>query len=121
MRSESPLLSRTRAFAIAIAKLIELVPDTIQGRVIANQLMRSATSTAANYRAARRARSDAEFVAKIGVVLEEIDESELWLDFLAELGFCKEPEIKQLRREANELAAMSFAARKTVLRKTTNA
>ena len=64
MFSNSPLLKRSRAFAISVAKLIDSIPNTIQGRVIAFQLMRSAASTAANYRATRRARLQAEFIAK---------------------------------------------------------
>jgi four helix bundle protein len=108
--SNSPLLNWSRAFAISVAKLIDSIPNTVQGRVIAFQLVRSAASTAANYRATRRARSQAEFIAKMGVVLEEIDESEYWLDFVEKLGFCNEPDVLRLRKEANELAAMAFAA-----------
>jgi four helix bundle protein len=61
-------------------------------------------------------RSQAEFIAKMGVVLEEVDESEYWLDFVGELEFCNEPDVLRLRKEVNELAAMAFAARRTALK-----
>jgi four helix bundle protein len=116
MTRDSPLLIQSRAFALSVATLINFIPDTIQGRVIAQQLMKSATSTAANYRAARRARSKAEFAAKLGVVLEEIDESEFWFGILNDLNLCKRSELLQLQKEATEIAAMAFAARRTAMR-----
>jgi four helix bundle protein len=114
---DSPLLIQSRAFALSVATLINSIPDTIQGRVIAQQLMKSATSTAANYRATRRARSKAEFVAKLGVVLEEIDESEFWLGILSDLNLCKRSDLLMLQKEATEIAAMAFAARRTAMRR----
>ena len=108
MNSDSPLLHRSQAFAVAVATLIDSIPNTIKGRIVANQLMKSATSVAANYRSTRRARSKAEFVSKLGVVLEEIDESVFWLDYAIETGILKD----------DEIAAMSFAARRTALQNT---
>ena len=69
------LKDRTKQFALRVLKLVAALPKTIEGRAIASQLVRSGTSVAANYRATCRARSKAEFIAKIGVVLEEADES----------------------------------------------
>jgi four helix bundle protein len=118
MSSDSPLLLRSQAFAVAIAALIDSIPDTIKGRVVANQLMRSATSVAANYRSTRRARSIAEFVSKLGIVLEEIDESRYWLGYALEIGILCGEEVTRLQKEADEIAAMSFAARRTALERT---
>ena len=115
MSSDSPLLLRSQAFAVAIAALIDSIPDTIKGRVVANQLMRSATAVAANYRSTRRARSKAEFVSKLGIVLEEIDESRFWLGYALEIGILCGEEVTRLQKEADEIAAMSFAARRTAL------
>jgi four helix bundle protein len=117
MNSDSPLLQRTRAFAVAIATLVDSIPNTIKGRIVANQLMKSATSVAANYRATRRARSKAEFVAKLGVVLEEIDESVFWLDYAIETGILHGELVFRIRQEADEIAAMSFASRRTALKR----
>src|SRR5580704_15382415 len=118
MSSDSPLLLRSQAFAVAIAALIDSIPDTIKGRVVANQLMRSATSVAANYRSTRRARSIAEFASKLGIVLEEIDESRYWLGYALEIGILCGEEVTRLQKEAEEIAAMSFAARRTALERT---
>ncbi len=76
------LKARTKVFALRVIKLVESLPKTITGRVIGNQLIRSGTSVAANYRAACRARTKVEFVSKIGIVIEEADESV----FLARVG-----------------------------------
>ena len=73
------LQQRTKDFALRVLNLIEHLPNTIGGRVLANQLARSATSVGANYRAASRARSRAEFASKLGTVAEEADESLYWL------------------------------------------
>ena len=118
MNSDSPLLHRSQAFAVAVATLIDSIPNTIKGRIVANQLMKSATSVAANYRSTRRARSKAEFVSKLGVVLEEIDESVFWLDYAIETGILKGETVVRIRQEADEIAAMSFAAKRTALQNT---
>jgi four helix bundle protein len=80
--------------------------------------MKSATSVAANYRSTRRARTKAEFVAKLGIVLEEIDESVFWLDYAIETGILQRELVVRIRQEADEIAAMSFAARRTALKRT---
>jgi four helix bundle protein len=78
------LKARTKQFALRIIKLVGALPKTIEGRAISNQLVRCGTSVAANYRAACRARSKIEFIAKMGVVLEEADETQLWLELIIE-------------------------------------
>ena len=83
------------------------------GRVIAKQIIRSGTSVAANYRATCRARSKAEFVAKIGTVEEEADETGLWLELLAESGIIASRKLSALLQEANDLTAIMAASRKT--------
>ncbi|EOZ92806.1 hypothetical protein A33Q_3897 [Indibacter alkaliphilus LW1] len=100
---ERDLKGRTKKFALSIINLVELLPNTISGRAIANQLIRCGTSVAANYRAATRSRSDKEFVAKIGIVIEEADESEFWLEMIQEKGWF---DVSLLKQEANELIAI---------------
>lgn len=87
MRTQADMLKeRTQLFAESVVKLIRELPNTLEGRRIGGQLFDAATSVAANYRAACKARSHAEFVAKIGIVLEEADESEFWLNFIARIS-----------------------------------
>jgi len=81
---QNDLKERTKKFAISIIDFVEKLPNTISGRAIGNQLVRSGTSVAANYRAASRVRRDREFISKIGVVVEESDESEFWLELIQE-------------------------------------
>ena len=106
---------RTKQFALRVMKLIDALPRTIQGRAIANQIIRSATSVAANYRAACRARSRAEFVAKIGVVEEEADESCFWLELIIDSGLLTQERILPLLTEAGELVAIMAASRKSAI------
>src|SRR6266581_7773149 len=80
------LKARTKQFALRVIKLVDALPRTIQGRAVANQIIRSATSVAANYRAACRARSRAEFAATIGIVEEEADETAFWLELIIDSG-----------------------------------
>ena len=110
------LQERTKRFALRILKLIEHLPDTIGGRVLANQLARSATSVGANYRAACRARSRAEFASKIGTVAEEADESLFWLELIRDGKFMSEKRISALATEADELTAIFTSGRRTAVR-----
>jgi four helix bundle protein len=80
MSGDSDLKQRTKSFALRIIKVVDALPKTRSANVIGNQLLRSGTSVGANYRAACRARSPAEFVAKLGIVEEEADESGYWLE-----------------------------------------
>jgi four helix bundle protein len=107
------LKSRTKQFALRILKLVAALPNTIAGRAIANQLVRCGTSVAANYRATCRARSKAEFVAKIGVVLEEADETLLWLELIREAKLLPAKRVEALLTEANELVSIMVTSRKS--------
>ena len=109
------LKARTKQFALRVMKLVDAMPRTIQGRAIANQIIRSATSVAANYRAACRARSRAEFVAKLGVVEEGADESCFWLELIIDSGLLTDERIRPLLSEAGELVAIMAASRKSAL------
>jgi four helix bundle protein len=83
------LRDRTKAFALRVFKMSQVLPRTREANIIMQQLLRSSTSVAANYRAAGRARSKAEFISKLGVVIEEADETVFWLEFLADTGIVK--------------------------------
>ncbi len=107
------LQQRTKGFALRVLKLIEQLPNTIGGRVLANQVARSATSVGANYRAACRARSRAEFASKLGTVAEEADESLYWLELIRDGNFVPEKKLASLVSEADELTAIFTAGRRT--------
>ena len=107
------LKARTKQFALRVMKLVDSLPRTIQGRAVANQIIRSATSVAANYRAACRARSRAEFIAKIGVVEEEADETAFWLELIIDSALLTETRTRPLLIEAGELVAIMAASRKS--------
>jgi four helix bundle protein len=107
------LRERTKAFALRIVRVFRSLPRAVEGQIIGKQLLRSGTSVAANYRAACRARSRAEFIAKIGIVLEEVDESVLWLEMLIDLGILKKGRLDQLLSEARQLTAIFTASRQT--------
>jgi len=109
------LKARTKQFALRVMKMVDALPRTIQGRAIAKQIIRSATSVAANYRAACRARSRAEFIAKIGIVEEEADESCFWLELIIDSGLLTEDRIRPLLSEAGELVAIMAASRKSAI------
>jgi four helix bundle protein len=94
-------------------KLVGALPKTIQGRAIGSQLMRSGTSVAANYRATCRARSKAEFIAKLGTVEEEADESAFWLELIIEGELLTASQVRPLLLEASELVAITAASKKT--------
>jgi four helix bundle protein len=113
---KAELLGRTKAFSLPILKLVDAMPRTTSGRAIANQLVRSATSIGANYRAACRSRSRAEFAAKLGVVAEEADETLYWLELIRESKLLAESKISDLLREADELTAIFTAGRRTTAR-----
>jgi four helix bundle protein len=104
------LKQRTKQFALRIMRLVDALPNTPKGRAIASQLVRSATSVAANYRAACRGRSKAEFVAKVGLVEEEADETVLWLELIIEDKLLPEKKVRALLNEANELTAIMAAS-----------
>jgi four helix bundle protein len=107
------LLNRTKMFALRSLRLVDQLPRTMSGRAIGNQIVRSATSVGANYRAACRARSRAEFAAKLGIVAEEADESVYWLELIIEAKLLPDPKVSDLLKEANELTAIFTSARRT--------
>jgi len=111
--NEQELKQRTKDFGLRIMKLVDALPNSISGRAIANQLVRAGTAVGANYRAACRGRSKAEFIAKLGVVIEEADECEYWLELIMDGELLPKSKIESLHQEANELAAIFVASVKT--------
>jgi four helix bundle protein len=107
------LRDRTKAFALRVIRLFRSLPYRTDTQVLGKQLLRCGTSVAANYRAACRARSKAEFIARIAIVAEEADEAVLWLELLIESGIIKSEMTVALLNEAKELAAILTASRQT--------
>ena len=105
------LKKRTKLFALRILKLAAALPNTVEGRTIRGQLVRAGTSVGANYRAACRGRSRAEFISKIGTVAEESDESAFWLEIIIEGAFLNERRVRPLLNEANELTKIMVKSR----------
>ncbi|RYD74443.1 MAG: four helix bundle protein [Sphingobacteriales bacterium] len=106
------ILAKTKAFALTAISLYKKLPATEESKIIGRQFLRSATSAGANYRAACRARSKAEFFAKLSITIEEADESIYWLELLEESGTISNSETKYLIKEANEITAILATARK---------
>ena len=94
---------RTKAFAVRVIKFYSKLPKTDEARVLGRQLLRSGTSVAANYRAACRSKSQADFISKLGTVVEETDESLLWLELLESAEICSAPQVSAPKAEADEL------------------
>ncbi len=113
MDSPEQMRQRTKAFAVRILRLFRALPQTRDAQIIGTQLLRCGTSVGANYRAACRARSRAEFVSKLGIVVEEADETIFWLELLEEAGVFSSERLKDLQAEAHELTAIFTAARQT--------
>ena len=113
------LKERTKQFGLRVIRLVESLPKTRTADVLGRQLLRSATSVGANYRAACRGRSVAEFQAKLGIVEEEADESAYWIEMLSELGLVKTNLVEPLLREANEITAVIVSSIKTSRRNST--
>ncbi len=110
---ENELKKRTKQFALRIIKLVAALPSTVAGRAVGNQLVRCGTSVGANYRAACRSRSRLEFIARLGVVEEEADESAFWLEIIIEAPLLPKKLVLSLLREANELVAIMTSSRKS--------
>jgi four helix bundle protein len=110
------LRDRTKAFALRVIRLFRSLPYKTDTQVLGKQLLRCGTSVAANYRAVCRARSKAEFVARMGIVAEEADEAVLWLELLIESGIVKSELAEGLLREAREPAAILTASQQTAKR-----
>lgn len=107
------LRERTKKFAIRVVRMSRALPNNREANIISNQIIRSATGMAANYRAVGLARSKPEFISKLGVVVEEADETLFWLEFLMEIGVIKAARLDGLRAEAKALVAIFVASRKT--------
>ena len=111
--NQTQMKVRTKAFGLAVIELTELLPRSRAAEVIGKQLLRSATSVGANYRSACRAKSPADFVAKLAIVEEEIDEAHYWLEVLAESGIVASGALAALIKEADELTAIIVSSIKT--------
>lgn len=107
------LKQRTRTFSLRVLRLADALPRRPSATAIAHQLARAGASVAVNYRAANLARSRREFVAKLCIVCEEIDETQEWLNMVAELALVRPQRLAALRDEARQLTAIFVAARKT--------
>ena len=111
--NEIQLKNRTKEFAKNIILLCRNLPANREGRLIGNQLFRSGTSVAANYRAACRGRSKAEFVSKLAIVEEEADETMFWLELIKEMGILKDPIVADLLKESDEIIAIIVSSIRT--------
>ena len=111
--TENDLLRRTKKFALAVMQLVSTLPNNAQGRAIGNQLIRSGTSVGANYRAACKGRSRAGFIAKLGIVEEEADESQYWIELIIEGRLLPTAAVAAVHQEARELTAIMAASKKS--------
>ena len=111
--NDTELKQRTKLFALRVIRLVDSLPRKLSAEVVGPQLLRSGTSVAANYRSACRARSHADFIAKMGIVEEEADESVLWLERLAEAGIVPQSKLGGLAEEASSLTAIAVASIRT--------
>jgi four helix bundle protein len=119
--TKEELKYRTKAFAVAVIKYIEMLPKTKANDVITYQIVKSATSIGANYRSACRGRSTAEFISKLNIVIEEADETSYWLEIIGETNTTIDKEtLKKLSQESNELTAIFTASSKTIKANTNN-
>ena len=107
------LKQRTKRFALRILKVVAALPDNVRGRALGGQLVRAGTSVGSNYRAACRGRSKAEFIAKLGIVEEEADESAFWLELIIEGALLNAKLVQPLLDEANELTRIIASSRVT--------
>lgn len=112
--SEYELRDRTKKFALRVLRLCSALPNSDAARVLGKQLLRSGTSVAANYREASRGRTDAELLAKLGIVEQELDESLLWMELIVESGMLSEAKVSELHAEGEELIRMTVASIKTL-------
>jgi four helix bundle protein len=111
------LRHRSKGFAYAVVRLVRTLPATDEARVIGRQLLRSGMSVAANYRAACRSRSRAEFISKIGIVIEEADESLFWLEAVSDMKIVKGLAFETLLDECQQLVSIFVASQRTARRR----
>ena len=108
------LKNRTKQFSLLILRLIEKLPNSISNRIVINQIVKSATSVGANYRAVCRARSDREFISKMNIVLEESDETLFWLEIIIDKMWIERDQLEIIWKEGNELTSIFVSALKTI-------
>lgn len=113
---KTELSKRTKAFALRVMRLAEALPRSRSGNAVASQIVRSGTSVASNYRASLRGRSRAEWVSKLNVVMEEADETLLWLELVEEGGLLEPARLAALKQEGDELVAIFTATLKSARR-----
>ena len=113
--NEIEMKKRTKQFALRILTMADALPKTRSGNAIANQVVRSGTSVAANYRALCRAKSRADFINKTSIIEEEADETSFWLELIVDAGLLTHARVKPLLIEADEITAMLVASRKTAI------
>jgi four helix bundle protein len=110
MSGEYDLKQRTKAFALRVVRLYGSLPNTTEAQVMGKQVLRSSTSVGAHYREATRARSPAEFISKMEVALQELEETAYWFELLVESGIVAETRLADLRQETEELLAIFVAS-----------
>jgi four helix bundle protein len=110
------LKDRTFKFGIRVVRAVEALPKNDTSRLLGRQLLRADTSVGVNYRAAARARSHADFIAKLGIVEEECDEASYWMEVIVALKLLKKTRLESLRKEADELLAIVVSSIKTARR-----
>ena len=111
------LQMRTKNFAIRIISLVRYLQNDPMGRILGNQqLLRSGTVVAANYRAVCRAKSAKDFISKLGIVVEEADETQFWLEILLEAGMVKSSLVEPLLKEAGEIVAIMTASKNSAIK-----
>lgn len=113
MMNSEELQNRTKNFALRVIETVKKFSRTVEGEIIGKQVVRSATSVGANYRAACRGRSHADFIAKLGIVEEEADETLYWLELAVAAKLITMTDAAPLIKEADELTAIFTASRKT--------
>jgi four helix bundle protein len=114
--SPEDLRRRTKEFALRVINLFRALPKTEEARILGRQVLRSGTAVEANYRSACRARSRADFISKIGITVEEADETAFWLELMVDAGIIKRSKLENLLAEANELVRIFQASRTTARR-----
>jgi four helix bundle protein len=118
--TKETLKDRTKKFALRVMAMTDHLPKSAKGNTIARQILRSATSVAANCRAACRGRSKPEFAAKLGIALEECDETQFWRELIVEGGLLPAKKLSSLIKEADELSAILFSAQRTTRQSSIN-
>ncbi len=115
--NEREFKKRTKQMALRVIKLVESLPNNMTANIIGKQVLRSATSVGANYRAACRAKSKADMLYKLAIVEEEADETLYWLELLVEANIFPEARLKNLMSEVNQIVAMIVSSIKTLRQK----